>query len=210
MIRSSHPNNAVVYGYFDGIDTTGYDFRFVDHNNVGLIPTNDGLTLVFAAGARRAAPRDSELYLAETLRRVAPDLADIVEEAPRIGRLRRSESIPSILRVPTGPGWSLVGDAGFAEDPISAHGIADALRDAELCAEAVDIALRDPDLETEAQDHYQRTRDRFAHPLLDYTTELAGFAWDGPQASLLMRRLGKVVDEECTYLHRRRTAVPVG
>ena len=39
-----------------------------------------------------------------------------------------------------GPGWALVGDAGYFKDPITTHGITDALRDAELLAdEAVGV-----------------------------------------------------------------------
>ena len=45
---------------------------------------------------------------------------------------------PPRLRPPRlGPGWALVGDAGYWKDPISAHGLTDALRDAELLARAV-------------------------------------------------------------------------
>lgn len=36
-----------------------------------------------------------------------------------------------------GPGWALVGDAGYFKDPLTAHGITDALRDAELLARAI-------------------------------------------------------------------------
>ena len=35
---------------------------------------------------------------------------------------------PRPLRRPWGPGWALVGDAGYFKDPISTHGITDALR----------------------------------------------------------------------------------
>ena len=44
---------------------------------------------------------------------------------------------PGYLRRPWGPGWALVGDAGYWKDPISAHGLTDALRDAELLARAI-------------------------------------------------------------------------
>ena len=46
----------------------------------------------------------------------------------------------------TGPGWALVGDAGYHKDPITAQGMLDAFRDAELLAEAIDAGL-DGDLE---------------------------------------------------------------
>ena len=40
------------------------------------------------------------------------------------------------MRQAFGPGWALVGDAGYFKDPLTAHGISDALRDAELLANA--------------------------------------------------------------------------
>ena len=45
------------------------------------------------------------------------------------------------FRVAGGPGWALVGDAGYHKDPITAQGMSDAFRDAELLADAVDAAL---------------------------------------------------------------------
>ena len=43
-------------------------------------------------------------------------------------------AVPNFFRKPYGPGWALVGDAGYNKDPITAQGINDAFRDAELCA----------------------------------------------------------------------------
>ena len=48
---------------------------------------------------------------------------------------------PNFFRKPYGPGWALVGDAGYNKDPITAQGITDAFRDAELCATALDEAF---------------------------------------------------------------------
>ena len=36
------------------------------------------------------------------------------------------------MRKAFGGGWALVGDARYFKDPVTAHGITDALRDAEL------------------------------------------------------------------------------
>ena len=83
---------------------------FTRQRNVGLIPTDDGLTLVFAGGPRDRSDDD----LDSTLRLVAPDLARSVHEAERVERFRRSNGIPSVLRDPVGDGWTLVGDAGFS------------------------------------------------------------------------------------------------
>lgn len=200
------PTNSVVYGYYEGIGAAGYEFRFVDRRNVGYVPTNDGLTLVFVGGPTDEAIDDGKRYLMETLRRVAPDMAEAVSPAQRVGRLHRAKGVPNVLRAAGGPGWSLVGDAGFTEDPISAHGISDALRDAELCAAAVDLSLRDPTRESEALHRYGSVRDGFARALLDRTVALAGFEWDGQDASRLMRELGEITDSECRLLSRLQTA----
>ena len=45
--------------------------------------------------------------------------------------------MPNFFRKPYGPGWALVGDAGYNKDFITAQGITDAFRDAELCATAL-------------------------------------------------------------------------
>lgn len=203
VLRQHPPLNSVVYGYFDGIDAPGYEFRFVAHRNTGFVPTNDGLTLVFVGGPVAQADRDSERYLVDTLRSVAPDIAEAIAMAPRVGRLHRANGITSVLRDPAGPGWTLVGDAGFTEDPISAHGMSDALRDAEICALAVDASLRDPASEQGALDWYRRIRDHFAHPLLDTTLALASFEWDAATASQLLRGIGEVSDAATRFLLER-------
>ena len=203
----SKPTNSVVYSYFQGIQTSGYDFRFLDHRNVGLIPTNDGLSLLFVGGPLLEAPVDSEEYLITTLRRVAPDLAEALDSATRTERFYRAKGIPNLLRDPGGEGWSLVGDAGFTEDPIAAHGITDALRDAELCAEAVSISLQDPAFEAEAKASYREARNRFANSLLNATVPLARFEWDGAEASRLLRDIGEVAAAECELLAGRPSFV---
>jgi hypothetical protein len=38
----------------------------------------------------------------------------------------------NLMRQAFGPGWALVGDAGYHRDAVTAHGISDAFRDAEL------------------------------------------------------------------------------
>jgi flavin-dependent dehydrogenase len=203
VLFHSKPTNSVVYAYFEGVRAEGYEFRFVNQRNVGQIPTNDGLTLVFAGGPLMLAPVDSEEYLKSTLESVAPDLAEDVAHGERVGRFYRANGIPNVLRDPVGDGWTLVGDAGFTEDPIAAHGITDALRDADLCAEAIDISLREPSLTSKAMDSYRATRDRFARPLLAATVALARFEWDGPQASQLLRRIGEIALAECQLLDSR-------
>lgn len=49
--------------------------------------------------------------------------------------------LPNFFRTPYGPSWALVGDAGYHRDPLTAQGISDAFRDAQLLSEAIDAGL---------------------------------------------------------------------
>ena len=69
-----------------------------------------------------------------------PQFAERVRGATREERFSGG-SVPNFFRKPYGPGWALVGDAGYTKDPITAQGISDAFRDAELCAAALDDAF---------------------------------------------------------------------
>jgi len=197
------PMNSVIYGYFSDVPTDGYDFQFTPRAGSGLIPTNDGVVNVFVAYPRSEASqdsRDTEQVFRDALGRSRPELAERVAAGHREGRFRRSSGIPGFLRVPGGPGWVLVGDAGFTKDPLSAHGISDALRDAELAAMAVDRSIAFPDEESEALGGYQATRDRFAVPLYTETKALASHGWDEAEASRRLRVLSDITEAECRFL----------
>jgi flavin-dependent dehydrogenase len=88
------------------------------------------------------------------------------------GRLRTWVGRPGFVRQAFGPGWVLVGDAGSFLDPLSTHGITDALRDADMLARALSSGTR-TDLERYASD-----RDRATGPLFDVVDRIAGYGWD--------------------------------
>jgi 2-polyprenyl-6-methoxyphenol hydroxylase-like FAD-dependent oxidoreductase len=84
-------------------------------------------------------------------------------------------NLPNIIRRPVGPGWALVGDAGYHRDPITGHGMTDALRDAELLADAIDQWLREESSETQAFERYWRRRDDAIGTIFGLTCALARF-----------------------------------
>src|SRR5205823_11871424 len=71
----------------------------------------------------------------------APGLGERVRAGRRSERIFGTGDVPNFLRKPYGPGWALVGDAGCHKDPYLALGVCDALRDAELLAEAAHAGL---------------------------------------------------------------------
>lgn len=110
-------------------------------------------------------------------RRVSPRPPDIPTRPPRCSSDQRFRSIrisDSFFREPAGPGWALVGDAGYHKDPITAQGMLDAFRDAGLLAEAVDTGL-EGDLGSSLRG-YQRARDEAALPMYELTCGLAELA----------------------------------
>ena len=66
----------------------------------------------------------------------APEFAERVRGANRESKFIGSAELPGYIRKPFGNGWALIGDAGYHKNPITAMGINDAFRDAELVADA--------------------------------------------------------------------------
>ena len=137
-------------------------------------PTNDDLTLVIGGWPYSefdTNKRDIEgNYLANF--DLVPDFAERIRGATRAARLVGT-AVPNFFRKPYGPGWALVGDAGYHKDFVTAQGIHDAFRDAELCAAALDQALTGARSFDEAMAGYQSTRDEQVLPIYEFTTQLA-------------------------------------
>ena len=91
-------------------------------------------------------------------------------------------AVPNFFRKPFGPGWALVGDAGYNKDFITAQGISDAFRDAELCATAIDEHLSGGSSYDDAMGRYQATRDEHVLAMFDFTLQLASL--EPPPAEL--------------------------
>jgi flavin-dependent dehydrogenase len=199
-----HGNNsgAIIYGYFPGLPTDRYQWSYRPGFTAGIVPTSDGLACVWTgtASARVRASKDAFYPL---LAQAAPDLARRIGSP--VGPLRAYPGQPGWLRASAGPGWALVGDAGYFKDPITAHGITDALRDAELLARAVIEAPGSLD----ALRSYERTRDRLSEPLFDITDQIAGYGWDLTELRELLLELSDAMHPEVEAL-RAFDAVPVG
>jgi flavin-dependent dehydrogenase len=93
---------------------------------------------------------------------LAPAFAERVRAATRESRFVGAAQLPGHLRKPFGAGWALVGDAGYHKNPITAMGINDAFRDAELLADALDDAFSGRRSYDAALTGYQQARDQEA------------------------------------------------
>jgi 2-polyprenyl-6-methoxyphenol hydroxylase-like FAD-dependent oxidoreductase len=153
----------------------------------GALPTNDGLTCV-VVGRPEAEVADYRADIEGSFRRcleLAPEFADRVRRGRRVERFTGG-GVRSFLRKPYGPGWALVGDAGCTKDPITAQGISDAFRDAELCAAAIDAALSERTTYDEALACYQTTRDTHVLPMYEFTSQMAALEPPPPELAQLL------------------------
>jgi 2-polyprenyl-6-methoxyphenol hydroxylase-like FAD-dependent oxidoreductase len=82
-------------------------------------------------------------------------------------------AVPNYFKRPFGPGWALVGDAGYNKDFMTAQGISDAFRDVELCVAALDEWLSGARPFDIAMADYQRTRDEHVLPMYEFTRQFA-------------------------------------
>ena len=169
------PLLAAYYAYWSDLPMQGRFETYIRPNRgMAAFPTNDDLTVVIAGwpyAEFQANKKDIEgnLFKAYDL---APAFAERLRAAARETRFVGT-AVPNFFRKPYGPGWALVGDAGYNKDFITAQGIHDAFRDAELCVTAVDEAFGGTRSFDAAMADYQSRRDAQVLPMYEFTTELA-------------------------------------
>jgi flavin-dependent dehydrogenase len=169
------PLQVSYYTYVSGLPMDGrYEVHLWPRRGFAAWPTNDDLTLVIAGWPRSelaANRKDIEGNVEATLEHV-PDFAARFHAATRTTRFI-GQSLANFMRKPFGAGWALVGDAGYTKDFITALGMSDAFRDAELCATALDEALSGARPFEVAMADYQSERDRRSLPFYEFTAQLA-------------------------------------
>jgi len=184
-------SSVLIYRYVRDDAPDDYHWYFRDGAAAGVIPTNDGQACVFAATSAERLRGEPDLGTYAVWRRIlaqaAPGLAERLGPA---GPPRVFPGLTGYLRHAAGPGWALVGDAGYFKDPITAHGITDALRDAEILARA--IAAGGPD----AVGRYQAERDELSLRLFRVTGRMASFAWTNDEIGDHLLELGEAMAEE--------------
>jgi 2-polyprenyl-6-methoxyphenol hydroxylase-like FAD-dependent oxidoreductase len=102
----------------------------------------------------------------------APGLAERVAEGRRETGFKGAD-FPFYFRKPYGPGWALVGDAGYHRDAITGQGITDAFRDADLLADAVDAGFSGAAPLDAALAEYEQRRNTAVMPMYEFTYQLA-------------------------------------
>ena len=150
------------------------EFSLLGDEIAYVFPSDAGLTCVAVSvnlDTFARLRRDLDAGYAERIDRHR-GLAPRVAAAEPAGRLAGCGPERSYVRVPHGPGWALVGDAGMHQDPWSGEGMDMAGVHATFLAEAVVGSLNG---DADALPGYHRRRD--AHGLATYE-ETVGYAAD--------------------------------
>jgi flavin-dependent dehydrogenase len=175
------------YTYWSGLPVDGFEIFIRPDRGWAAVTTNDGLTMLVVGwpyAESSAYKADPEANYLKTLE-LAPEFAARVRGATREERFYGG-SVPNFFRKPFGPGWALVGDAGYNKDPITAQGIRDAFVDAELCSAALDQSLCGALPYDDAMSVYHRIRDAHAMPIYEFTTQLATLEPPPPEMQQLL------------------------
>jgi flavin-dependent dehydrogenase len=186
---------ACVYGYVAGHATDGFEWFYGNGMTAGLLPTDGGATLVFVCLPAASRCPSSWPELLRVLREAWPAGGDMTHSGLPTGTLRRFRGAVSYRRAASGPGWALVGDAGYYVDPMSSHGMSQALRDAELLTDALSAA----DTGTALQ-RFEARRDALSAPITAAVDDIASFAWDERSVRAPVRALTSAISDEVDVL----------
>ena len=187
-LKQSTHSTKCIYGYYSGLCDAGYRWHYGQHCAGGIIPTNNNQSCVFLSLPSHLDPSVAKLtkpkQFADFVEHFMPQFAKDIGGGKIEGRLVGFAGQAGYLRRSCGNGWALVGDAGYFKDPITAHGITDALRDAQILAESwADCRL----------DDYVATRDALSHDMLRITDAIASYKSTIPQLMELHQDLNQAM-----------------
>ena len=211
-IYDAQPSLACYYySYWSGVPIEGVEVYWRDRRVILAFPTNDGLTCIAVGWQRRAfhevrADVEGNLLKAVDL---APGLAERVRNGRREEPFSGTADLPNFFRRPYGPGWALVGDAGYHKDPYLAQGITDAFRDAELLAEAIDAGLSGHRPFDVALAAYERQRNEAVMPMYQLNSRLAALEPPTPEQRQLRAALRGNQEDTNRYFGVIAGTVPV-
>ena len=157
FMKFIEPVSGGYYSYYRGAGIEATTVFFHPGVVCVMFPTNDGLTTVAIAWAPERFPeirRDIEGNFNAALETFG-EIGQRVRNSERAERFSGSADLSNYIRKMTGPGWMLVGDAGYHKDPVAADGISDAFRAAELASQAIDSFLTGGTSEDDAMATYE-------------------------------------------------------
>ncbi|WP_066553267.1 NAD(P)/FAD-dependent oxidoreductase [Croceicoccus bisphenolivorans] len=203
-IKRAHHASMCVYAYADGLPNRGFRWFWAEGAAGGIIPTNEGHSCVFLS-LPRTETRTFRTALSregfrDALSTKMPGLAAETAEAAMATRPVGFPGEPGYLRRACGDGWALVGDAGYFKDPLTAHGISDALRDAQVLADAIVMGCTD---------HYAATRDAISGDMLTISDRIGSFEWTLDELMALHDKLNRTMKANHAWIAENLHAMAI-
>ena len=158
----------------DGIAPDGAEFSWLGDELAYVFPSDDGVTCIALSlnlpDFSRARTRGAEYFQSRLAAHggLAARFAAATPEGHQLG----CGPEPSYVRVPVGPGWALVGDAGLHLDPWTGYGMDFAGTHATFLADALLAWLDNSADEEQALADYHARRNAHALPIYQFTIDM--------------------------------------
>jgi 2-polyprenyl-6-methoxyphenol hydroxylase-like FAD-dependent oxidoreductase len=152
---------CVYYAYWPDLPVR-FELHEAPGRFAGLIPTNDGLSVVaayFPQSEFESVRHEARKAYLDNVRHTVSTLAGEQLSDSRFGKLYGIGDQRNFFRKAYGPGWALVGDAAHHKDSITARGISDGFLQAQLLADCVTPCLDDQAQLDKALAGYELARD---------------------------------------------------
>jgi flavin-dependent dehydrogenase len=205
------PQEGSWYSYWSGVPMQGWHLWLRPWRVMFAYNTNDNLTLVGCAFPARELPAvraDVEGNYMRSIAEHTPELAERLKGGTRESRFVGG-AIPGYMRRPYGPGWALVGDAGYQKDPCTASGITDAFGGADLLAEALDAGFSGRQPLEQALAEYEQKRNQTETPYFELTSQLAMLAPPPPEMQQLLAALRDNPEQRSRFFGTIAHTVPI-
>jgi len=192
------PLTCWYFSYWSGVPTEGFEWYVRKNRVIFAFLTNDNLFAIFIGwpiAEFNLVKADIEGQFMRVVDLI-PGFAERVRSGRRDERFYGAADLPNFLRRPFGPGWALVGDAGCHKDPMMAHGICDAFRDADFLATAIHESLAGNCPLNGALMEYERQRNEAT--MAEYRENVAAAKFTPISPELLQLRLALRGNQEDT------------
>jgi flavin-dependent dehydrogenase len=214
-VREAHPaDNATFYTYLSdpawrAIEFHAGEFTAGRAGFAGVLPTHHGEACIWVCcpasmvtGLRGGAVHS----FVDLVATVSPTLARRAAASRVVAPVRGAVRLPNQIRRATGPGWALVGDAGYHRDPITGHGITDAFRDAELLTRSIDEHLSAGAADLPG---YEAARDAALRDTFDITCAMSRYP-PLDEFVALQKQLSRALEAEADQLAAPETPAAAG
>jgi flavin-dependent dehydrogenase len=186
------------FSYWSGVPTEGFEWYLRKDRVIFAFLTNDNLLAIFVGwpiNKFSSVKADIEGEFMSVVDLI-PEFRERVRSGRREERFYGVADLPNFLRRPFGPGWALVGDAGCHKDPMMAHGICDAFRDADFLTAAIHEGLVGQCPLDDALMKYEHRRNEVT--MAEYRDNIAAARFTPISPELLQLRLALRGNQEDT------------